>query len=126
MKEKILQHEGRTFSLQYDLGESGYSVDFKIWHAERDFSTATESVDYTLFYIDESGITSPSYKDASNEATPFMIGHLKWDGCVDIDFPDIRDCMLHFCGPEEEPELGFLMKEVYKLGPEIEHWRYQQ
>ena len=44
-------------------------------------------------------------------------GTLKWDGCLDVSFE-----RLHFCGLEQAEELGELMRQIYALGPGIEHW----
>lgn len=55
-----------------------------------------------------------------NKAELLLVGELKWDGCLNID--NAVDCMMHFCGPEEDPLLGRAIKAVYALGPKIRNW----
>lgn len=48
-------------------------------------------------------------------------GYLKWDGCLNITFCGERN-YFHFCGPEEDPLLGRIIKAIYSLGPKIPNW----
>lgn len=49
-------------------------------------------------------------------------GFLKWDGCLNIGFADTQERMFHFCGPEDDPLLGRIVKAIYALGPKMPHW----
>ena len=50
---------------------------------------------------------------------PFARGFIRWDGCVNMTFPGQEAVMLHFCGPEPEPELGLMMKALYMLASQM-------
>jgi hypothetical protein len=118
IQEKRLSHEACvSHVIRYRV--KSHHIGFTIWHA-----VVTE--DGTLLNVDEAADVHPAYEANHEDALPFIIGRLKWDGCVDIDFPDIQNCQLHFCGPEADPELGFLMREIYALGPEMESWDFQE
>lgn len=92
---------------------------FRIWRAAQQTSPQER-----LVVDDEGADSNPTYKEDPEEAVPFMKGQLKWDGCCDLEFPGLETCMLHFCGPEKDPELGLLMREIYALGPEISAWMH--
>lgn len=49
------------------------------------------------------------------EAVVFMDGSIKWDGCSNWDFPDVKNCLLHFCGKWHAESLGRLMAKCYEI-----------
>ena len=104
-------HDQPTHLIRYV--QSDVSLQFWIWR--------TVISDGVPWVIDEASDTCEP-KALPSDAQPFMEGTLKWDGCCHVDFPGVHECMLHFCGPETDPELGVLMRAVYALGPEIPTW----
>lgn len=55
--------------------------------------------------------------------SPLAHGELKWDGCLHF-YLEEESCYFHFCGPEEGPFLGRLIKTIYALGPKLPSWDY--
>jgi hypothetical protein len=109
---RILEHEDhKSHIIKFTV--NSHSIDFAIWRIN-------EVGDERILFVDENATSHPSYEDSITKAMPFMEGRLKWDGCVNLE----HGCMLHFCGPEVEPELGFLIKAIYALGPEMSTWYY--
>lgn len=86
--------DGDGYLVKYEVFE--YRVDFTLW----DTYAAHES---------------------EQDREQFGDGHLKWDGCCNLSL-DTSACMLHFCGPEEDPVLGQIMRAVYALGPKMPAW----
>lgn len=114
MIQKILEHEDRkSHVMHYEV--CSHHIDFKIWRIDIDSEG-------TVLFHDEEADTQPSHEENHEDAMPFIEGALKWDGCVNLDIPSIHSCRLHFCGPEDDPELGFLMRAIYALGPEMKTW----
>lgn len=67
----------------------------------------------------EFSVEAPIWTSEGLEWDGFLNGSLKADGCVDMS----ADAM-HFCGPEEAPALGGIMRQIYALGPRIKSWCY--
>jgi hypothetical protein len=57
--------------------------------------------------------------ESIDDAERFMNGHVKWDGCSNLEFDDSAECMLHFCGKQHAVRLGALMGAIYDLAHEI-------
>lgn len=83
----------------------GYLVRFEVFEYRIDFTL------WDRYSADES----------EEDREQFGDGHLKWDGCCNLHL-DTSACMLHFCGPEEDPVLGQIMRAVYALGPKMPAW----
>lgn len=47
------------------------------------------------------------------KATSVVTGHVKWDGCANIDFKT-ADCMAHFCGYDDVERFTSALLETYK------------
>lgn len=118
MSEKILTRERgeHTHCVEYEV--HSHWIDFKIWRVDKD------STGKWLFW-NEAATATPDLHEDRKDAVPLMQGALKWDGCVNLEFPAYKDCMLHFCGPEDDPELGVMMRAVYALGPEMDTWYWK-
>lgn len=41
--------------------------------------------------------------DPTEECEVFLSGTVKWDGCVNFDFPSVEDCMIHRCDRHPDP-----------------------
>jgi hypothetical protein len=48
------------------------------------------------------------------ESEHFMQAFIKWDGCINLSFPSMNDCMFHGCCPSHLDVLSLLPKELYK------------
>lgn len=70
-----------------------YVMDFKVYPAHRWVSAEGEGIGFTLK-------DSPGFDTTDNieEASVFVEGSIKWDGCIDFTFPEQDDCALHNCG----------------------------
>lgn len=75
---------------------------------------------WVSFVVVEVVYASPS---AKAERSQLAHGELKWDGCLHFYFEE-ESRYLHFCGPEEDPFLGRLIKTIYALGPKLPGWDY--
>jgi hypothetical protein len=52
---------------------------------------------------------------------PYLTGSVKWDGCSNWDFPDLREnnTLLHFCGRRAALAVGVLLDRCYTLAKEL-------
>lgn len=58
-----------------------------------------------------------------SEASVFMSGSIRWDGCSNLRFDGQDDIMLHFCGKQSAVDVGTLLGRLYDLAAdEIESW----
>lgn len=76
--------------------------------------------DGTVEFHDEDGcITS-----TTEEATPYLRGAVKWDKCVNYEYPAGKDCMLHACGETQFDKEREMWKQVYRMSRELigEKW----
>ena len=62
---------------------------------------------------DDDGCQDFNCKDFGSADT-FMSGHIKWDGCANIDF-HTDDIMAHFCGRREATSVGRLLDHLYDV-----------
>lgn len=85
-----------------------HAVDFRVY-ATMDGADGSEPTMWLL--VDENGADRPV--DATNEATRFMYGSVKWDGCMNFDFDEPG--MLHLCGPNDVASLASMMHEVMAM-----------
>lgn len=51
--------------------------------------------------------------EPTEECEVFVSGTVKWDGCVNFDFPSVEDCMIHRCDRRGMESIGALLLEVY-------------
>ena len=81
-----------------------------------------ESDDGTIEWgNDEDAMTRPTQSLA--EASVYMSGGLKWDGCMNMQFDEQDRVMLHFCGKADATRIGDVLGRIYDvLGPLIPSW----
>ena len=61
----------------------------------------------------------PGFTSNLLDAFCYCHGHVKFDGCSNVDFGDQdRGCMLHFCGMHDVKELACMFEIVYELARE--------
>lgn len=70
---------------------------------------------------DDGSFPMAGWTNDPNEASVFMSGYVKWDGCSDIRFDEQDRCMLHFCGRKQASRIGLLIGEVYKIAESLLH-----
>lgn len=51
-----------------------------------------------VLYRDRRDSAGVEMTDDVEHAEVFMSGSVKWDGCINFDFPASKDCMIHACG----------------------------
>lgn len=101
-----------------DLGYSAQIETFKHYMYFRIAAiTATD-----IFHLKTGEKCHRSWRDAQEEevyditkSTPYMSGHIKWDGCSNIQFDEQNNAMLHFCGKTDATNIGVLIARLYDL-----------
>jgi len=51
--------------------------------------------------------------DDLDDADVYVSGHIKWDGCSDIEFPSTKTCMMHLCGRKAWVDLTVLFYRLF-------------
>lgn len=63
-----------------------------------------------------------STKDIEN-ALCMMSGDIRFDGCMNLIFPEQEECMLHFCGRKDAANIGIIINRIYDVAEKkIEGW----
>ena len=57
--------------------------------------------------------SSPVFEKDVAKAQVFCQGSIKWDGCVNFQFPEQEDCMLHCCGRQDAMKIGVMFDRLY-------------
>jgi hypothetical protein len=101
----------------------GYSATIKPCDVARDIIADFEIFECTGFVADKEGkFTVRLYSDDEDmsggvedigKAVPVVVGHVKWDGCANIDFKT-DTCMAHFCGYDDVERFTKALLETYK------------
>lgn len=74
---------------------------------------------------DENHSCHPNRVDTIEEATPYLDGSVKWDGCSNwtVGYNDTQVYMMHFCSREQLENLGKVMAKCWDLTKELcPHW----
>jgi hypothetical protein len=72
---------------------------------------------------DPKHVSVPNYVETIEEASCFIDGFLKWDGCCNFRFPENEVAYLHTCTKQEAGDIGRLLEFVYELGEQsIPKW----
>jgi hypothetical protein len=90
-----------------------YHVDYKVYEivGER------MAPDQGLVFHNNDGNCHPNPVDTIEEATPYLDGHVKWDGCSNwtIGYNDSRAYLMHFCSREKLENLGKVLAKCWDL-----------
>ncbi len=75
-----------------------------------------------ILWVNDEGVSSVPVED-HNQASVYMDGDLKWDGCMNMEFPGQKQCMLHFCGKDDATNTGAILGRIYDvIGPLMASW----
>lgn len=70
-------------------------------------------------YALDGAIKSGDDTNDLEKAQVFLAGHIKWDGCMDIRFPEQDTCMLHFCGRKDAARVGKLIDRLFDIAKQL-------
>lgn len=63
--------------------------------------------------------SSPVDTESLDEATVYLHGYVKWDGCSNWYFDEQDRVMLHFCEKEQAQAIGVLLGRLYDWAKEL-------
>jgi hypothetical protein len=114
---EVLEEE--SVYIRYQLHENKLSVNFEV------YSICFQYDDKTVFYFEkeeDSGVIDPTVENVEN-ATHFLTGHIKWDGCSNIYLP-----YLHCCSRKDLVKLGTIFNKLYDIAAKLmpDNERYLQ
>ena len=105
------------------VGNPGCTVCVKLADEYRLEFVAIETVAYadgSVGFIDEAAHSNSPVPQLPEAA--FMTGELKWDGCMNLTFPGLDHCLLHFCSRENAQMIDRVFEYVYSCGCMIPNW----
>ena len=101
----------------------GYQIRFEVFNSYLKFKV------YQLF---DSGTTleNANFNSTDNfggpqtieEASVFLSGMLRFDGCCNFKFDSQEKCMIHTCSKIELSNIGTLLERIHDLGEYIDGW----
>lgn len=99
---KTIHWDDLGYSATIEPGQ--YSAEFKVYIISG-WSTKESIRYYGDIHQDKRDIES---------APVYMSGHIKWDGCSNVQFDEQEKCMLHFCGRKDAMKVGELFNRLYE------------
>lgn len=81
------------------------SVDFSVWRTTGEASTGEP------LYGDDCDMSSEA-----TERNRFLHGHVKWDGCLEVNYTDTHQ---HFCLPQHVDQLRDLLAGLWEIARPI-------
>lgn len=97
--EKFYRGEGGYYFVRYC--PTDYHVDFKVW----ELITFSAPVMFGEF--------GENMSEKPDDHKPFIDGAVKWDGCSNFDFPELKECMLHGCSRQDLTDIGILLGRIW-------------
>lgn len=79
--------------------------------------TGEEKYEKTCFEFIVKQIVGYVYDTDDYALEPYMEGHIKWDGCMNVDFGE-NDCKTHFCGLRDFDKQLALVEKLYEIAAE--------
>lgn len=93
-----------------------YHVDFTV-HQTHTINNYTKE---TREYIDSTKDQTDDGWNSTDKTIPaFIKGSIKWDGCINYDYPGLKDCMLHECGLYSFKEHLKIFEIIYNEAAEL-------
>jgi hypothetical protein len=112
MSQKLVGSSPQIFSCEDILGEFGFRIVWGVQHHWANFivyATVSCQNSQPRFDIADSPISGGNYNTPDlDEAEVYMQGHIKWDGCSDVDFGSH-----HWCGPDFWAKHILLMQHLF-------------
>lgn len=110
----IYTDEGNEFQVQGDLINE-VVMGFKVYNIVRVLSPEDR-----IEYVGEHG----ELFETTDKVMPAIRGSLKWDGCINYEYPESKEYMLHKCGERMFDLEREVWKQVYIMGKQLigERW----
>jgi hypothetical protein len=112
----------RTF-IEKDLGFVIVADPQKYSHAVcyKVYEVVGEHQDGSFVFHKEEGDIHPNVVQTIEDATPYLDGSVKWDGCSNwtVGYNDSRAYLMHFCSREQLENLGKVMARCWDLTREL-------
>jgi hypothetical protein len=108
---KLFASPEHLFAIEYEERKPDtYSWKFKIFHISWNITD-----DKPAFQRTTENNPCDEWVDDIKEATPFVTGFIKWDGCVNYSYPLQSIVMCHACGIFSFREELRMWEKLYEL-----------
>lgn len=120
MLKDIALPSGSQYTVE--LAAASHVVSFRAFHVIGTTSDGTKTFERKN---DADPWSNPVLGAPTEDCLVFAEGHVKWDGCSNIQFPEQNEVMLHNCNRAGLTDIGELLGAIYDACGELlgDNWR---